>query len=230
MVSYDDSINLADFEYQDVFDVVIKLEKSFGLKFEKDAFSNIETFGDLCDVFENHLNYPHSDDCTKQQAFYQVRKAISATQKISEEQIKLDSTLSDLFPRNNRRKKAKEFKSYLGIDIKILTYPDWISSVVILGSLLSLVAFFFDWKIALTGILFFICASKIADHFSKDFTLQTVRDLTEKLALENYIDIRRPPGTINRKEISQIIIDLFSIDLDIEKANLIRETKFSWSK
>jgi hypothetical protein len=230
MVSYDDSTNLADFEYQDVFDVVIKLEKSFGLKFEKEAFSNVETFGDLCDVFENYLNYPHVDDCTKQQAFYQVRKAISATQKISEDQIKLESTLSYLFPRNNRRKKAKEFKNYLGIDIKILTYPGWLASVFVIGFLLSLVAFFFDWKIALTGILFFISASKIANYLGKDLNLLTVRALTEKLSTEYYIDIRRTSGTINRKEISQIIIDMFSTDLGIEKTNLTRETKFSWSK
>ncbi len=230
MASYDNTTNLADFEYEDIFDVVRKLEKSFGLTFKRDTFYDVKTFGDLCDIFENNITYQHTDDCTKQQAFYQVRNAISKTQKINEDQINLNSKLIDLFPHKNRRKKVTEFKNYLDTDIKILTYPDWLASVFIIGFLLSLVAFFFDWKIALTGILFFISASKIADHFSKDFDLQTVRDLTEKLSRENYIDIRRTMGTINRKEISQIIVDMFSTDLDIEKTNLTREAKFSWSK
>jgi hypothetical protein len=209
---------------------VMKLEKSFGLKFKRDAFYNIKTFGELCDIFENNMTYQHTDDCTKQQAFYQVSNAISMTQKISVDQVKLDSKLTDLFPHKNRRRKAKEFKNYLDTDIKILIYPDWLASAFIIGFLLSLVAFFFDWKIALTGILFFISASKIADHFSKDFDLQTVRDLTEKLSRENYIDIRRTTGTINRKEIPQIIVDTFSTDLNISKSNLTREARFSWSK
>lgn len=230
MASYNDITNLADFEFEDVFDVVIKLQKSFGLKFKRDAFYNIKTFGELCDVFENNMTYQHTDDCTKQQAFYQVRNAISMTQKITEDQIKPDSKLKDLFPHKNRRKKAKEFKKYLDTDIKILTYPDWLASAFIIGFLLSLVAFFFDWRIALTGILFFISASKIADHFSNVLNLQTVRDLTEKLSRENYIEIRRTMGTINRKEILQIIIDTFSTDLDIEKTNLTRDARFSWSK
>jgi hypothetical protein len=230
MTYCDDTAKLADFEGQEISDVLLKLEKSFGLKFEKHAFSNIDTFGDLCDVFMHYIKNPHFDDCTKQQAFYRVRKAISATQKISEDQIKPDSTLSDLFPRNNRRKKAKEFRNYLGVDIKILTYPGWLASVFVIGLLISFITFFIDWKIALSGVAFFISALKMADYLGKDLELLTVRDLTEKLSRENYIDIRRTRGTINRKEISQIIIDTFSTDLDISKSNLTREAKFSWSK
>ena len=36
-----------------IFDLVVKLEKLFGLKFEKDGFYNVKTFDDLGDVFEN---------------------------------------------------------------------------------------------------------------------------------------------------------------------------------
>jgi hypothetical protein len=221
---------LADYEDEDISDILIKLEKSFGLKFERNSFYNVKTFGDLCDVFENRMHHPNSDDCTKQQAFYRVRKAISATRNISEDQIKPDSSLIDLFPRNNRRQKANEFKKYLDTNIKILTCPDWLSLTFLIGLLLSLFAFFLDWKIALSGIVFFISAAKIANHFGKEVELKTVRDLTEKLSRENYVDIRRKKGTINKKEIVQIITDTFSHDLDIDKSDLTRDAKFSWSK
>lgn len=230
MTYIDDTTKLDDCDSEDISDILVKLERSFGLKFEKDAFYNVNTFGDVCDIFENHMNHHHRDDCTKQQAFYRVRKAISATQEISEDQIKLDSSLTELFPRNNRRKKANEFKNYLGIDINILTYPDWLALAFVIGFLLSLGAFFVDWKIALSGIVFFISAAKIADRFGKDLELQTVRELTEKLSQENYIDIRRTKETINKKEIVRIITDTFSYDLGIDKNNLTREARFSWSK
>jgi len=229
MTVLNDITKLDNYEDEDIFDVVLKLERSFGLKFEKDAFYNIKTFGDLCDVFENHIKYEHREDCTKQQAFYRVRQAIGATQQISEDQIKLDTQLAEIFPRHNRRQKAKEFKNYLETDINFLTYPSWLALTLFVGFLLSLVTFFFDWKTALTGVVFSISGIKIADKFAKDLELQTVRDLTEKLSKENYIDIRRTKGTFNRNEILNTIIDTFSKDLDVNKANLTRDDKFSWA-
>jgi hypothetical protein len=166
---------LDDYEDEDIFDVVLKLEKSFGLKFEKDAFYNIGTFGDLYDVFENYLKYDHWDDCTKQQAFYRVREAIVSTQTISRDRITLDSKLEDIFPRDDRRKKVKQFKDYLALEIGILTYPGWLTLTLAVGFLLSLLAFFFSWKIALGGMVFFFVVIKIAEKLGNTLDLQTVR-------------------------------------------------------
>jgi hypothetical protein len=230
MTDFDDITKLNNYEDEDIFDVVVKLEKSFGLKFEKDAFYNVKTFGDMCDVFENHMIYDDRDDCTRQQAFYKIRDAIAATQYISRDEIKLDSKLEYLFPRHDRRRKAKAFRNYLATDINILTYPSWLSLTFIIGLLLSIVAFFYDWKIAVAGIVFFISAMKIADKLGKDLDLKTVRDLTDKLSKENYIDIRRQKGTINRREVRQTIVETFSKDLAIDIKYLTREEKFGWVK
>jgi hypothetical protein len=54
-----------------------------------------------------------------------------------------------------------------------------------------------------------------------------VRELTEKLSRENYIDIRRNRETVNRHEIVRIIIDTFSTDLAIDRTYLTKEAKFS---
>jgi len=225
----DEIIKLEEFDDEDIFDIVVKLEKSFGLQFKKDAFQHVKTFGDLCDVFENYLTYEHRDDCTKQQAFYRVRKAISITHLISENEIKPDTRLRDLFPRANRRQTAKEFKRQMGTNIRILTYPDWLAFTLGIGLLLSLVAFFFDWKIALSGTAFFILAFQIAARLGKNLDLQTVRELTEKLSRENYVDVRRTKGTINRHEVSGIITDTFSKALSVDKKYLTREAAFGWA-
>jgi hypothetical protein len=221
---------LSDYDDEDIFDVVVKLGKSFHLEFENDAFRDVKTLGDLCDVFESYLTYQHRDDCTKQQAFYRVRKAISFTQDINEDQITPDSSLATLFPSHKRKSSIKTFKKYLGADIKLLTYPDWIALILVIVFIFSLIAFFFNWRIAISGIVISITASKVGNLFGKTLAQQTVRGLTEQLYRENYIDIRRAQHTINRKEVAQIIIDTFSHDLALDKANLTRDAKFSWAE
>ena len=224
-----DITKLDNYEAEDIGDVVFKLEKSFGLKFDKNTFINVKTFGDLCDIFEAQITYENRDDCTKQQAFYRIRKAISLTYQVNQSEINLESKLIALFPRHNRRQKTGEFQGFLGTKVKILTYPDWLALTFGIGFLLSLIAFFFNWKIALSGIVFFFFAMKIAEKLGKNLSVQTVRQLVEKTQKENYSDIRRTAKTVNRKEILPIIIETFCSDLDVDKAYLTRDAKFSWT-
>ena len=134
------------------------------------------------------------------------------------------------FQHRDRRQKGREFKRAVGTNIKILTYPNWLALTFGIGFLLSLIAFYYDWKIALSGIVFFILAIKVAENLGKTLNVQTVRELTEKLSREHYADIRRIKGTFNKQELLKIIIDTFSNDLAIEKTYLTREATFSWTK
>ena len=230
MTVLNDITKLDNYEDEDIFDVVLKLEKSFGLKFEKEAFYNVKTFGDLCDIFINKIQSENSGDCSTQQAFYKVRSAIATTQLIDKSSITLDSKLQDIFPRHNRRQKIKKLQDELGITLNILDIKSWLGWTIFVGIVVSLVMFFFKWEFALTGLLFFITAGWTANKFfAKELELPTVRQLTEKLTRENYIDVRRVKGTINRQEILKVIIDTFNKDLDIDKAYLTRDDKFSWA-
>jgi hypothetical protein len=230
MTALNDITKLNNYEDEDIFDVVLKLEKSFGLKFEKDAFYNVQTFGDLCDIFINNLQGVDSDNCTTQQAFYKVRNAIVTTQLLDEKSITLDTKLQDIFPRNKRKQKIKALQNELNITLKILDIKLWLGWTIFTGILASLITFFFNWQFAITGLLFFIAVCWIAyKFFANEFQLTTVRQLTEKLARENYVEVRRIKGTINREEILKFIINTFSNDLDIDKAYLTRNDKFSWA-
>ena len=224
-----DDIKLDEYESEDIFDVVARLQKSFALKFDKNAFNNVKTFGDMCDVIESHIKYTDQDDCTKQQAFYKIRAAISETQLIDTAVIGLDTSLVDLFPRHTRRTQVKQFKKQLGVNIEFLTYPDWLSLTFIVGVLSSFVGFFFDWRIAVSGIAFFIVATKVAGILGKDLKFDTVKELTEKAVTEHYIEVRHSKLTVNKKEIMAIIIDAFSEGLSIDKEHLTKDAKFSWT-
>lgn len=230
MTIRNDIAKLDNYEDEDIFDIVQKLEKSFGLKFKKDAFYHVKTFGDLCDVFINNLQGDNSDDCTTQQAFYKVRNAISLTQLIDANSITLDTELQDIFPRQNRRQKVRDLQSELNLTLKILDIKAWVGWTIFFGIAASLITFFFKWQFAIPGLLFFIIVGWTAyKFFAKEFKLTTVRQLTKKLTSENYVDVRRKKGTINRQEILILIIDTFSNDLDIDKTHLTRNDKFSWA-
>jgi acyl carrier protein len=226
-VLYD--IKLSNYDEEDISDVIVKLEKSFGIKFSKTAFTNVKTFGELCDVIEIYINkYSTKDDCTKQQAFYKTRNAISVVQSIDEKQINLSNKLRDIFPRHNRRKQTKKFQKQLGVRINILTYPGWLAIIIGIGFIISLVAFFIDWRIAISGIIFFILTLKLAELLGKELDSETVQQLTEKIVIEHYVEIRRERLTVNRKEILEIIKKAFSKDLSINESELTRETSFQW--
>lgn len=224
-----DDIKLDEYESEDIFNIVVKLEKSFAIKFDKDAFLNVKTFGDLCDVIESYIKYDNKEDCTKQQAFYKIREAISETQLIDKKLINLDTKLVDLFPRKNRRIQVKLFQRQLGVNLKFLTYPDWLLLTLIIGVLASFIAFFFDWKIAVSGIIFFAIALNVADKLGKYLAVETIKELTEKAAAEHYIDMRSSKMTVNRNEILDTIKEAFINGLDIEKEQLTRDAKFSWA-
>lgn len=224
-----DNITLANYDDEDIFDIVAKLETSFAIKFDERAFITVKTFGDLCRIIESHINHDNKEGCTKQQAFYKIRLAISETILIDKGLVNLDSKLADFFPRHNRRTLIKKFRGQLGISLKLLTYPNWIALTLTIGVLSSLIAFFFDWKIAVSGSAFFILAFKVADILGKEFKFETVKEVTEYAATEHYIDVRRSKFTVNRNEILATIKDAFSTGLLLDKEQLTPDAKFNWA-
>jgi hypothetical protein len=194
-------INLEKIDAEDIEDIVVKLEKSFNIKYKDTAFKEAKTFGDICDIIEAHIYHVHQESCTRQQAFNKVRKAISNSLQIAERDISLESKLEDLFPRNKRRRKLKELRQHLKIKFDILRVKEWLVWILFLGTVLSFIAFFFDWKLAVIGLSFFLLFSRIATLFSNELDIRTVRQFVEKLTRDNYLAIRRNQGTINRNEI-----------------------------
>lgn len=223
------NIQLADCDPEDINDIISALEHSFAIRFEKVSLADVRTFGELCDKFESHICAANREDCSSQQAFYKLRSAISESQGIAKEQINLYSQLAGLFPRQNRRKRVRILEKQLGIKLNILTCPGWLSLLLGIGFIASLITLFINWKTSLSGLLFVYLVIWIADKTGKELDLQTVRELTEKTAVLHYMDMRRIPGTVNRSEIVATIKELFSKDLGFDKSELTRETKFSWA-
>ena len=223
------NFKLDNIDPEDFGDTLLKLEKSFGAKFADNSFKDAKTFGNICDIIESQIILADKDDCTTQQAFYKVRKAIGLTQTFDERNIYPQTKLEDVFPRSSRRKNVKQFQQSSGFSVDILTMKTWLAVTIFVGFILSLITFFFSWQVAVSGLTFFTLFTWTVSKFSKELEILTVGELTEKISRENYSLARRHSGTVNRKEIVKTIQDVFIADHDIEREYLTSNATLGWT-
>ncbi|WP_293306531.1 hypothetical protein [Pedobacter sp. UBA5917] len=192
---------LEDIELEDIEYTIAKIKTSFKITLPPVAFVEVKTFGDICEVFQKNIKYQHEESCTVQQAFYKIRNAIVISQKIDRKNISPSTRLDEIFSRIGRRKKIKKFQKELAIPVNFLTMKTWLLLSIIAGFLISLVAFFFNWKFALTGVLSCLIFNWIATKLQQEIELISIGNLAEKVAREHYLQARRNQDTINKKEI-----------------------------
>jgi uncharacterized membrane protein len=229
MINYE----LKNIDPDDISDLLVKVEKSFDIRFGKNEFMNITTFGELCEHITNRIQLDHTADCTTQQAFYKLRNAISS--KFEIEKISTDFLLVDLFPRENRRVMIAELERYLGFKLNILRPPHWVSGIL---AILLLVSFLFlillvpfvglrlYWKIGVLVLIISIGGLWLANKIGNEFDVQTIGEVAAKMTRENYLKSRRNSKTFNKSEIEKVLTDLFSYELELDKSKLTREAKF----
>lgn len=218
-----ESLELKDFDFEDISDILVKIEKSFGLALKSDTFKNARTFGDLCDIISSKIDLEPAEDCTTQQAFYKIRESIAYIQLLDKKTITPNSELEELFPRKGRRHKILQIRKETGLSLKILEPKGWISFLLFLGLLASLVELFFNWKYGLLSLGTTIIGFQLANWFGKEFRVKNLGEAATMVARENYIKSRRNPKTANRQEIVAKIKELFRHDLDLDPSVLTSE-------
>lgn len=217
---------LKNIDPEDIEDLLVKVETSFDIEFVGDELIHITTFGQLCDHIANKIQLDNSGDCTSQQAFYKLREAISSTFKIDKKSILTDLSLADILPRQSRRARTKELETHLGFKLNILRPPHWVIWTLIILVLASFVGIFFNWQIGFSGLVFFFSGLWISSKIGNELDLQTVGQVAEKMARENYLKSRRNPKTFNRNEIEKVLTDWFSEAFDLEKSKLTRDAEW----
>ena len=217
------STNLKNIDPDDISDILLKIEKSFGLALKRDTFKDARTFGDICDTISSMIGLEHSDDCTTQQAFYKIRESIANIQSLEKNTVTPNSDLEGLFPRKGRRQKILKLRKGSGLSLKILAPKAWVSVALFLGLLASLIELFFNWKYGLLGLGTIIISYQLAGWLGKEFSITSVGEAASMAAREDYIRSRRNPKTVNQQEIVQKIKELFSHELDLDPSAFTRE-------
>ncbi|MBC7557526.1 MAG: hypothetical protein H7195_11260 [Chryseobacterium sp.] len=205
----------------DIEDLLTKVEKSFDIKFVDNEFVDVKTFGELSDRIIDKINLENSDSCTTQQAFYKLRKAMLKVTDYGN--IKSETLLSELFPKQNRISKIKKLEDNLGFKIGILEPKLILTLLLFLLLLSSFILIFIEWKIGIPCFILSIVGFKIINKFGKEFKLKTVGELTEKITREHYLKSRSNPKTFNRNEVEIMLAKWFSSELILD--DLTKESK-----
>jgi hypothetical protein len=207
-----------DIEPEDISDVLIKVEHSYNIRFYGDELKDVKTFDGLFTIIINKINSNHVDDCTTQQAFYKLSNAIRASAHCN--RICPDTKLAEVFPSKERRQLIEFVERRLGFKMNILGPKNWLKNalnIILIGSLLM---FILDWRIAVVCLSASVMALYFANRYGKQLVVNTIGELTKKITREHYLQVRRKPGTVNKREIVQKLKELFMQDLELTEAFL----------
>lgn len=225
------SNDMGDFELcnvdsDDISDLLVKVESSFGVKFVSNELLHIVTFGEFCTLVTNKIQLKNVDNCTSQQAFYKLREAIAKTVQLDSRSIFINTLLVNIFPRKGRRLAMKELEVKLEFKLKILKAPNWLTSSLGLLLILFIFLLFLYWKIAIAGIIFSITSIKIVSYFGKEFIVDNVGQLAKKISIEAYMCSRSDVETFNKKEVEVILTEWFVEEFALDKSKFTSESKF----
>ncbi len=211
---------------EDAGDLLVKIEKSFDIKFGDTELMHIKTLGELCDHIINKIQLDNSDDCTTQQAFYKLRDAIASLFTIDNKIITTDFPLNNFLPRQKRSEKIRNLENNLDVRLNILRPPHWVTNTLLILLLVSIVGLFFKWQFGLLGLCISFGGLWFSNKIGNELDVQTVGQLAEKMTRENYLKSRRNPKTVNKNEIEKLLTEWFINDLGLDKSKLTREAKF----
>jgi acyl carrier protein len=219
-------IELNNIDPEDIGDLLVKIEKSFHIKFGKNELTEVKTFGELCDIIQSKVKGQTSTDCTTQQAFYKLRKVISEITTNSRP-IDIDTSLEEILPRRNRRLLVKQVDTHFGFRTNILSAKDRITTSLMIFLVLSLISLIWSWKVGIAGITLAVVLTMVANKFGKELSLKTAGELANKISREHYRDVRRHSMTVNPKEITEKVKEIFKEDLGLDDSALSREATFN---
>lgn len=203
---------LKNIDPDDLYDYLLAVETSLNIRFVGNELTHIATFGELLAHIVQKIQLTDSDDCTTQQAFYQLRNAISSTVQIDLRSTSPGQHLTALLPRQNRRSSIQKIENQLGYKLHILRPARWMISVLVGLFFISLAGLFFNPSVGLAGLLLSIAGFWLAHKTRNEFHLETLGQVAKKMTREHYLQSRRNTGTFNKKEVTQILSDWFFTD------------------
>lgn len=218
---------MSNIDPEDVGDVLLKIERSFNIRFTDDDLTHVKTFGALCDLVVGKVKQVQSDSCTTQQAFYKLRNVINAKKPIEKCDLKPQTKLCELFPRDNRIEVVADLENEMGLHMNLLRPKAGIVWAFVVALIVSITVSVTYGVVGYIGTVISITGLILAGKFGKELKVKTLGDLSEKIAREHYLKCRRDASTVNRAEVAEKVKELFADYLALEPAALKKEARFA---
>ncbi|WP_426065376.1 hypothetical protein [Flavobacterium sp. DSP2-3-1] len=171
--------NLDKYDIKNIEDCIPWLEKMYKFKFEKGETESVKNFDQLCDLIITKIDFQNVESCSSQQAFYKLRNSLVQEQISEKDNIKLETKLNDLFPRNKRIKLVKKVENNIGFKLNILQAPKLILNSIIAVLIISFILLFIKWQFGISGILISSLGIYLCNLFGKEIEIETVKELVE---------------------------------------------------
>ncbi|MFN3488739.1 MAG: hypothetical protein ACK4YV_06385 [Emticicia sp.] len=221
----------------DSVELLVKIEKTFGISISDYEAEEIETVGELHNTVWGKLDHKNKEKCISQLLFYKIRQYVFDNFKFKRNNFLLTTNLNDIFPKENRKEFYSEFSQNLNLEVPNLTlneswnkFLEYFGMITILGGLLisTILIIVFDytkWSLVtpiLGGILTTIISKKL-EPLRTTINPSFVLDFIPKIVSLNYSTLSQKTG-INRIEMESIINHLIADAAGIE-VNLITSNK-----
>lgn len=217
---------LADYEAEDIDDALMQLAVSLGISFETGELDHLNTFGELCDHIISKIQSIPTADSASQLAFSKIRNAFADELGINRTTILPESKLEDFFPVTSRRENIRKVEKHLGFGLHVLEPSLWISIPLGLLFIISLFVLVFHWQFGLMSIFGSLVLITLSNRLGNTLSWNTVGEMAEYLARENYVRARRNNDTFTPNEVKKLIINQFASKLGIDVTALQPETRF----
>jgi hypothetical protein len=215
----------------DSVEILMKVEKTFGIIIPDREAEKIITVGDFHDSVWRHLEGKYSEKCKSQNIFYKLRQSFTDVFNFPKPNFTLDSSLNEIFPQENRRQVYSKFADANNLQLPDLTLTKgWaaclniVAILLIIGGLgLSIILINFlgysKWTLLfpLIGIVLTYLISEILNPKRTVIRPLLVQDFTKEVLAINYTNLAKENGT-NRKEVeyvvNHIIADMAGLELE----------------
>lgn len=208
----------------DIHNIVLKVEKSFGIQFESNELETVSTFGQFCDAVAKKIQLTSVSDCTSQQAFYKLRQALVLYRPSCT--ITPKTCLKLVVPNKRRRQFIRSVEAELGFELDILGSPKAIATANLIVFVVSLLALWVHAAAGLIGICISIMSMVYADEYGTTLRVETVGQVVERMTRSHYIKSRRNPATANQIEMVKQLQTLFQHELGLDLPLLSRDARF----
>src|SRR5689334_1009717 len=105
----------------DSVELVIKVEKAFGINIPDEEAETLYTVGLLQDCVWKHLQAKQSSYCNSQFVFYKLRGELIERFQYSKQDLHPATSMNHIFPEQNRRRAFKDFGNALNLKLPELT-------------------------------------------------------------------------------------------------------------
>lgn len=216
----------------DSVDLLVKIEKTFGISISDHEAEEIETVEELHNTVWGKLDHQNKEKCISQSLFYKIRQYVIDNFKSQKKNFLLSTNLNEVFPKKNRKDFYLKFSQNLNIEAPNLTlneswnkFLNYFGMIIILGGLLisAILIIVFDytkWSLVtpILGIILTAIISKKLEPLRTTINPSLVLDFIPKLVSLNYSTLSQKDG-ISRIEmesiINHLIADAAGLEIDL---------------